>query len=87
MFWQNLYEITQAVFPALRVLRLADRSEAGMHMLYYYIRMAKNAMTKHCTKLNNVSYLVPDNQDVDDVSEPESEECTEDEDDIHTNKR
>ena len=23
-FWQNLYDITQAVFPALRVLRLAD---------------------------------------------------------------
>ena len=38
---QNLYEITQAVFLALRVLRLADRSEAGMHMLYYYIRVAK----------------------------------------------
>ena len=79
----------QAIFPALRVLRLADRSEAGMHMLYYYIRMAKNAMTKHCTKLNNVSYLVPDDQDVDvdDGSEPESEECTDDEDDIRTNKR
>ena len=44
-------------------------------------------MTKHCTKLNNVSYLVPDDQDVDDVSEPESEESSEDEDDIRRNKR
>ena len=55
-------------------------------MLYYFIRMAKLAITKHCMKLNQVSYLVPDDQDVDYVSEPEAEVNTDDEDDTRTKK-
>ena len=85
-FWQNVYDITQAVFPGLRVLRLADRSEAGMHMLYYYIRMAKLAITKHCMKLNQVNFLVPDDEDVNYESESEDEINTDDEDDTATKK-
>ena len=55
-------------------------------MLYYYIRMAKLAIMKHCMKLNQVSYLVPDDQDVDYVSEPEAEINTDDEDNTGTKK-
>ena len=55
-------------------------------MLYYYIRMAKLAITKHCMKLNQVRYLVPDDQDVDYVSESEDEINTDDEDDTGTKK-
>ena len=55
-------------------------------MLYYYIRMAKLAITKDCMKLNQVTYLVPDDQDVDYVSEPEDEINTDDEDNTGTKK-
>ena len=53
----NLFTITQAVFPALRVLCLADCSDAGMHMLYYFSRMAKKAISSRKDNLNKITQM------------------------------
>jgi Protein of unknown function (DUF 659) len=36
--WGALHCLTRCLFPALRVLRLADKSEPGFDCLYYFIR-------------------------------------------------
>ena len=73
-FWDNLYVLTQAVFPALRVLRLADRSEAGMHMLYYFTRMAKKSILSRQSSLNKITVTVPLDDDQSDESDSTSDD-------------
>ena len=55
--WKRLFTICQAVYPALLILRTADKSEAGMHVLYYHLRKCKEAMKKHINKLNRIKHI------------------------------
>ena len=50
-------------------------------MLYYYTRMAKNAILSHHLKLNKITCIVPDDQDVNNVTNQESEKSSNDDDD------
>ena len=67
--WQKLFVLTKAIYPALRVLRLADRSEAGMHMLYYFWRMARISLHNSQLELNNITTFVECGDDGDDLSD------------------
>jgi Protein of unknown function (DUF 659) len=42
--WKALHCVLRCLFPALRVLRLADKSDPGFDCLYYFIRKADKAM-------------------------------------------
>ena len=42
--WNALYCVLRCLFPALRVLRLADKSEPGFDCLYYFIRRTDLAL-------------------------------------------
>ena len=86
LYWDNLFVITQSVFPALRVLRLADRSVAGMHMLYYFTRMSKRALNKEKLRLNRINKIVSDEYDQDDLSDVDSNTSSDSEDENMDNK-
>ena len=86
LYWDNLFVITQSVFPALRVLRLADRSVAGMHMLYYFTRMSKRALNKEKLRLNRINKIVSDKYDQEDLSDVDSNTSSDSEDENIDNK-
>ena len=65
--WQKLFTLTKAIYPALRVLRLADRSEAGMHILFYFWRMASISLNNSQLELNNITTFVKCGDDGDDL--------------------
>ena len=83
----NLFTITQAVFPALRVLRLADRSDLGMHMLYYFSRMAKKAISSRKDDLNKITRMGPFEEVDTSDSDISSDDSTGDEDIDSDNKK
>ena len=51
-FWQEVCILVQAMYPVLRVLRLADSNSAGMDKLYYYVRQTMVALEKSRETLN-----------------------------------
>jgi hypothetical protein len=53
--WECLSDIVRAAFPALRVLRLADKKTAGMDKLYYYVRKTDVTITLRADKLNHIA--------------------------------
>ena len=55
MLWECLADIVRAAFPALRVLRLADKKTAGMDKLYYYVRKTDVTITTGAEKLNHIA--------------------------------
>ena len=67
--WQKLFTLTKAIYPALRVLRLADRSEAGMHILFYFWRMASISLNNSQLELNNITTFVQMGDDGEDLSD------------------
>ena len=52
--WKLLFLLTKAIYPVLRILRLSDRSEAGMHMLYYYYLKADESLQAQREELNKL---------------------------------
>ena len=87
--WKNLNVLTKSIFPALCVLRLADRSEAGMHMLYYFWRMAKMSFENHKAELNKINSFIDFGDAGDDLSDgdvdSDSDNENEDEGNINAN--
>ena len=87
--WKNLNVLTESIFPALRVLQLADRSEAGMHMLYYFWRMAKMSFENHKAELNKINSFIDFGDAGDDLSDgdidSDSNNENEDEGNLNTN--
>ena len=83
-FWIALFEVTRAVFPLLRVLRLADSSKAGMDKLYYFVRMTDKAIEKSVGALDDLKFFEDesgntmealfDNDNDDDVDDSKSDE-------------
>jgi hypothetical protein len=68
--WNAMHVLTRCLFPALRVLRLADKSEPGFDCLNYYIRRTDNAMDWSTRSFNAVSYFtttVRDPETIEDV--------------------
>lgn len=55
--WNALHCLTRCLFPALRVLRLADKSEPGFDCLYYFIRRAEKNMEWSINSFSSVSYF------------------------------
>jgi hypothetical protein len=55
--WNALHVVTRCLFPALRVLRLADRSEPGFDSLYYFIRKCEKAMEWSAHAFANLNYF------------------------------
>jgi hypothetical protein len=55
--WNALHCLTRCLFPALRVLRLADKSEPGFDSLYYFIRKTDKAMEWSTRSFSTVSYF------------------------------
>jgi hypothetical protein len=56
-FWNSVHILTRCLFPALRVLRLADRSEPGFDSLYYFIRRTDKALEWSTRSFNTVTYF------------------------------
>lgn len=46
--------VVRAVFPCLILLRLADKAEAAMDKLYFYVRRMETCLQKSKEKLNEV---------------------------------
>jgi hypothetical protein len=44
-FWQRVYLVLRSVWPAMQVLRLADRNTPGMDKLYYLVRRTEQSLT------------------------------------------
>jgi hypothetical protein len=55
LIWQCLADIVRAAFPALRVLRLADKKSQGMDKLYYYVRKTDATLTTQANDLNKIA--------------------------------
>jgi hypothetical protein len=55
MIWQCIEDLVRAAFPALRVLRLADKQIAGMDKLYYYVRKTDLTLTTKANNLNQIA--------------------------------
>jgi Protein of unknown function (DUF 659) len=55
--WNALHCLTRCLFPALRVLRLADKSEPGFDCLYYFVRKTDKAMEYSTRAFETVSYF------------------------------
>ena len=68
---------------------LADRSEAGMHMLYYFWRMAKMSFKNHKAELNKINLFIDFGDAGDDLSDSDidsdSNNENEDEGNINAN--
>ena len=56
-FWKSLRIALRALFPPLRVLRLADKCTAGMDKLYYYVRKTDEALQKSADDLDLMTYF------------------------------
>ena len=85
--WDNLFVLTKSIFPALRVLRLADRSEAGMHMLYYFWRMAKKSLEDSKESLNDIKSFIDDGDTGSDVSDGDNDDESDNEFYLETNPK
>jgi hypothetical protein len=95
MIWKCIEDLVRAAFPALRVLRLADKKTAGMDKLYYYVRKTDNTLTTKAENLNQIaskevkaklksffaSHNVGSSNDDSDDSDDSSSNKSEDEDD------
>jgi hypothetical protein len=55
--WNALHCVTRCLFPALRVLRLADRSEPGFDCLNYFIRKTDQSMLWSTRSFETLSYF------------------------------
>lgn len=54
-FWQAIYYLLRAVYPALLALRLCDSNRPGMDKIYYLVHRATESMTKSVQYLNDES--------------------------------
>ena len=52
--WELIFAVSRALYPAMRVLRLADCKVAGMEKLYYYVRMADKMMAKYVPDIESL---------------------------------
>lgn len=55
--WDALHCVTRCLFPALRVLRLADKSEPGFDCLNFFIRKAECAMEWSTLAFESVEFF------------------------------
>lgn len=51
--WDQFTILVKAVYPILKVLRLADKKSPSMDQLLYYVRMTDKAIRKSITELNH----------------------------------
>lgn len=86
--WNALHCLTRCLFPALRVLRLADKSEPGFDRLYYFVRKTDKTMEWSTRAFRTVSYFTTAVEDpfvVEDIlrngAEPDEEPVDEEEED------
>lgn len=52
--WNDMTIVVRAVFPALILLRLADRKQPGMDKLYYFVRQLDKTLLLSRTMLNDL---------------------------------
>ena len=52
--WELIFAVSRALYPAMRVLRLADCKVAGMEKLYYYVRMTDKMMAKYVPDIESL---------------------------------
>jgi hypothetical protein len=52
--WNDMNIVVRAVFPCLILLRLADKAEAAMDKLYFYVRRMETCLQKSQENLNEV---------------------------------
>ena len=55
-FWRNITLLCRALIAPLRVLRLADKSEPGMHLLYYFFKKTNQSLREKRVELNNMVF-------------------------------
>jgi hypothetical protein len=55
--WNAVHVLTRCLFPALRVLRLADKSDPGFDCLYYFIRRTDKAIEWSTRSFESVEYF------------------------------
>ena len=73
-FWNSLQISLRALFPPLRVLRLADKFLAGMDKLFYYVRMTDKALQKSADNLDLMTYFTGQETDEEEDSDGDSDE-------------
>ena len=80
--WKAMYTLLRSVFPALRVLRLADSNRPGMDKVKYLVHRTTTAIKASVNGLNNEAiFPSPTNDDDNDVSLTESDYDTTDDED------
>jgi hypothetical protein len=55
--WYAIYAVLRCVYPALRVLRLANKATAGMDMLLYFVRKTDQALELSLESLHGLEYF------------------------------
>lgn len=60
--WNDMTIVVRAVFPALILLRLADRKQPGMDKLYYFVRQLDKTLLLSATLLNDIQKNYTDGQ-------------------------
>ena len=79
--WKSLHALTHCLFPALRVLRLANKSEPGFDSLYYFVRRADKAMEWSSSSFERITYFSSATRDPDVLQDLFRSERHEEEDD------
>ena len=54
-FWKQIYYLTRAVYPALKHLRMCDKSEPSMDKMVYLAHRAEESLKKSLDVLNDES--------------------------------
>lgn len=84
-FWTSVHIITRCLFPALRVLRLADKSAPGFDCLNYFIRRTDKAIEWSAHSFNSRSFFttaISDQGAMQDLLNDDSDDTLEDDDEL-----
>ena len=54
-FWNLLFVVTRAMYPAMKLLRLCDQQCAAMDKLYFFVRRTDALLAKYIKDLNNLT--------------------------------
>ena len=99
-FWVYAFQLARAVYPLMRILRLADKKTAGMDKLYYFVLQADRVLPKYLKLAERTedSWMTDEHkevmdgtddlasQQVDDVDEVEFEFSDDDEEEEPANE-
>jgi len=81
LHWKRVYVLLRAVWPVLKLLRIADSDKPGMDKIYYLCHKAKEAMAASSELLNDTD-LFPTELDLSDAEADANYSDSDDEDEV-----